>query len=904
MDIIEMVALRDMTSPARSLLGRPLWLAALLTASGLAQAEGSWQFGLSEGETHTQPLFEYDNNYNAAATGLQPENRPLYVDLLNDNEVINISLCGTADGDDIRIEIWDEAGTTQLNTTFTATTGNVSCSDSFAGTLATPYQFTPGAAGTYQLRLFNDTGNGANGVFRRFDVTVTANAAATVTPAANQGRLWATRWAFRCLAGNVCFTDPYSTSTDLYAVVSGGFANSYYVWQLNLDSFAGYAYEITANSIGLDSPNPDGTVVAALSACIDSDAPAGGCPNVSGNRNSVAAVYPIYTSDPALPYPRPTEPPRITNFRFLDDAGVDDSISPNDTITIQDTGNFLFTTNLVTEGTYSVIIDVSSDGVYGAGDVVLTGIASPGNNSVNWNGMDNSGATIPNGSYNAQVQLKTGEFHFTAADAETSGGNAAAGLTINAVLDDGSVDTSNLVYWDDATVLGLTGANAYNADGAVRFHNWGNFTSGGDGNRAYIDTYVVGAFAEPVLTRLEVEPIPSSDAPKTPLTGTIFEDLDGDGVRDPGEPGLANVVVAITEQGSGETFYVTTDANGVYTAFTNDTAVTTDVDETTLPAGYTRSAGTDLDLVNVTPGVTNDLGSDGFRATLGPVSGQVRLDTDGNGDLTDPDTGLAGVTVELYTDPNGDGDPSDGVLVTAVTSATDGSYSFIDVPLGDYVVVENDPAGHTSSGESDGSSDNRVAITRVASTPVTDVIFLDTQTGSAILIDARAICVQDAPWVEWDITPVNFTPGNLATIEWIDSDGNVVRTDTDQPLSGGRLLWPEAAVDGSGNGVSWPGWAFSGGEWVEIPTTVRPQVTLRISVNPTSQVVLSYPPATELCASGPLAALSPTAGSLPSRNGPMAVPLLAPPALLLLIALMALAGAGANRFLFGGGRPR
>lgn len=882
-----------MTFPKPKGSALKLWLALPLCLPGLAVAEGSWQFGLSEGATHAQPLFEYDNNYNASATGLQPESRPLYVDLVAGSEVINISLCGTADDDDIRIEIWDEAGSTQLNTTFTSTSGNVSCNDSFAGTLATPYQFSPGAAGTYQVRVFNDAGNGENGVFERFDVTVTGSASDAVQPSADQGRLWATRWAFRCNAGNVCFSDDYSTSADLYAVVDGGFANGYYVWQLDLDSFAGYAYEITANSIGLNSPNPDGTIVAALSACIDSDTPSGGCGNVSGNRNSVSAIYPIYTSDPALPYPRPTETPRISNFRFLDDAGVDDSISPNDTLTIQDTGNFLFTTNLVTEGTYTIVIDISDDGVYGAGDVVLTGIANAGDNSVNWNGRDNTGAAIPNGSYNAQIVLKTGEFHFTAADAETSGGATSAGLTINAVLDDGSVDTSNLVYWDDATVLGLGGTNAFNADGSVRFHNWGNFTASGDGNRAYIDTYVIGAFAAPVLTQLEVEPIPSTDGAKTRLTGTVFDDLDGDGVQGPGEPGLANVVVAITEQGSGNTFFVTTNDNGDYLAFTRDTTVSADVDESTLPPGYTRTAGTDGDLVAVAFGPDNDLGSDGFRATLGSVSGEVRDDTNGNGDPADADSGLDSITVELFTDPNGDGDPADGVLAGSTLSAVDGSFSFADVPLGDYVVVQTDGPGYTSSGESDGSADNRIAVSRLLNTPVEGLLFLDTLLASAIVIDASAVCIQDAPWVEWDITPVNFTPTNLATVEWIDANGDVVRTDTNQPLTGGRLLWPDAAVDGTDTGVAWPGWEFTGGVWVEVPSTVRPEVTVRISVNPTAQVTLTYPPATPDCAVSPFSfsPAPPITSGAGSARSPLSVPVLPVPGLLLLLALLTLAAA-------------
>ena len=56
--------------------------------------EGSWQFGLSEGDTHAQLLFEYDNNYSATATGLQPEDRPLYVDLLSDTEASRDRLYG------------------------------------------------------------------------------------------------------------------------------------------------------------------------------------------------------------------------------------------------------------------------------------------------------------------------------------------------------------------------------------------------------------------------------------------------------------------------------------------------------------------------------------------------------------------------------------------------------------------------------------------------------------------------------------------------------------------------------------------------------------------------------------------------------------------------------------------
>ena len=60
------------------------------------------------------------------------------------------------------------------------------------------------------------------------------------------------------------------------------------------------------------------------------------------------------------------------------------------------------------------------------------------------------------------------------------------------------------------------------------------------------------------------------------------------------------------------------------------------------------------------------------------------------------DLSVGGVRIELYTDPNGDGDPSDGVLVGAVATATNGSYLFGGLVDGDYVVVETDANGAAS----------------------------------------------------------------------------------------------------------------------------------------------------------------------------------------------------------------
>ncbi|ACQ78718.1 LPXTG-motif cell wall anchor domain protein [Beutenbergia cavernae DSM 12333] len=112
------------------------------------------------------------------------------------------------------------------------------------------------------------------------------------------------------------------------------------------------------------------------------------------------------------------------------------------------------------------------------------------------------------------------------------------------------------------------------------------------------------------------------------------------------------------------------------------------------------------------------------------------------------------------------------------------------------------------------------------------------------------ICDGDAPYLVYDVDVEN-TEGSTATITFVNpSGGNVVYTDL--PLSG-TILWPGAAVDGSGAPTDWPGWAFVGGEWVEDSSDawLRNPITVTIEVNPTASATVSYPPATPSCSANP-----------------------------------------------------
>lgn len=111
-------------------------------------------------------------------------------------------------------------------------------------------------------------------------------------------------------------------------------------------------------------------------------------------------------------------------------------------------------------------------------------------------------------------------------------------------------------------------------------------------------------------------------------------------------------------------------------------------------------------------------------------------------------------------------------------------------------------------------------------------------------------CVLDAPYVDYNVAPVGVSAAGGVTVTWEKMDGTVVSTLAAQPLTG-TLLWPGAAVNGMGQGVAWPGWQFVAGTWVPIADGLRPQMRLRFQINPTNDVVVSYPPATPMCNTNP-----------------------------------------------------
>ena len=511
-------------------ISRILSLGLLAGISLQVHAEGSFQAGLN------QPLIEYPDS----------DGHELYVDVLAAGEVINIAVCGESNADDLNVVVIDPDGTEVMNTTLTS--GNVDCADAFDAPLANPLRLVTTRSGNYQVRLSNLDAT----LFNRFDVSITPTDSVDPDPGAAGGRLWAYQWGF--FTGS--FSEQLATDADYFPLVPGGRTGTNYVWKLDLNKFSGNKYVLTANDLGVDAPNSGYSV------------PTSG--------NSVTPKFPIYLAYPAVAQPRPQDPPQISAFRFVDDAGQDYAISPGATPGVQDSGFFVFTADV--DGTYSIVIDSNLDGVFGSGDKLLLGNAQAGvEQQVAWDGTDADGNTLPVGNYPARLQVRLGEYHFIADDAETSGGNVD-GLTIFLANSDGSVSDTR-VYWDDATFLGGTttlpdGALSSTPEG---HHSWGDFSSGGIGNQTYIDTYVYGltssysaltAIAADDNLQTGVDAVLTAPAFATPGSTIAIQVEDADKNILPGTPDSVTVVVVNTQSGEQEqvTLLETGNDTGVFSA--------------------------------------------------------------------------------------------------------------------------------------------------------------------------------------------------------------------------------------------------------------------------------------------------------------------------------------------------
>ena len=195
------------------------------------------------------------------------------------------------------------------------------------------------------------------------------------------------------------------------------------------------------------------------------------------------------------------------------------------------------------------------------------------------------------------------------------------------------------------------------------------------------------------------------------VTGLVWNDQDENGVFDVGEPRIPGVTVVLLDTNGDLVAATTTDGSGIYTFYDvvagNYTVHVTDDDG--VLKGYTLTSG--LDAIATTVAATTVSGINfGYarKETTGSIGSTVWLDANADGAFQPNESGLAGVSLNLYRPGFGpDGIPGNGDDANVVaTTATDvnGNYQFAGLPAGTYVVdvITGVPAGlQTTVGTTD-----------------------------------------------------------------------------------------------------------------------------------------------------------------------------------------------------------
>lgn len=620
------------------------WLGLLAGSSALitltpspALAEGSAQLG----------------QISANGTNGLMTNAVLFVDVLAGEDTLNLAARGQGDVG-VTVTLVNADGSLGSSAQYTLTNGaGLLTGATVPATLPNggnvPLRVTV-APGRYQV-VFGEA-------VEPFDISVTTGSV-SYTPAdvpANGGRLSSRDWRFFGDLPEVGNETPMNADFYVRAAVGDEFE---YIWKLQFDGLLGGQMCLTANDLGL--PGDYARSSQPYSAIT-------GIPGFDANdRFSLCddlSLYDIYINPPNDRKPEPPSP-NLQSF----------SIGACGAVLEGDGGVFSFDSDL--EGTYQLVIDVDRDSVFDGkqGDIVLNGSAEPGLNEVQWDGRDNQGQVLAEGTgYAVRVFLRLGEFHFTGSDIEA----LDPGITVERVAVN-LTETATKLYWDDEA---LEGDGSFNnallapsptwstPNGVLTAHAWrGAQVTGtnydGPGENSFIDTWVFGTEQTADLAFDILSPSDDTDGDglingRECAIGSLVEDVDtdGDGVLDGQEEGSAVLADPATDSdndGIPDALDVDDDGDGIPTSLENpdpnsddDAADAQDTDNDGIPDYLDEDDDGDTIL-------TSEEGVD---------TGDLDASQDSDGDnipdyLDDDDDGDDVPTIDELPDENNDGVPDD-----------------------------------------------------------------------------------------------------------------------------------------------------------------------------------------------------------------------------------------------------
>ncbi|HMP92213.1 MAG TPA: hypothetical protein PKD90_05030, partial [Phnomibacter sp.] len=151
-----------------------------------------------------------------------------------------------------------------------------------------------------------------------------------------------------------------------------------------------------------------------------------------------------------------------------------------------------------------------------------------------------------------------------------------------------------------------------------------------------------------------------------------------------------------------------------------------------------------------------------------------------------------------------------------------------------------------------------------------------------INITATPVCIKDVPYMNYTVTSNFNLTGRTADITWITGTPQALPPTSpvspivnqvvlnSQPLTvggggfsaTGQVIWAGAAKNANDEGIDWPAWVFSGGQWLNQEdgfSGYRTNPTFRVTINPSAEVsAVGYPPSSPLCLTEPPIAVTGT----------------------------------------------
>lgn len=293
----------------------------------------------------------------------------------------------------------------------------------------TPCTFTPPSSGIYKVQFFSPQPSGASNptpvlVTDQFptDGTQQAGIAAWDITVARNGVAQTGRVFTNYVAMNLG-SNSRSLNSKLYIQTKDG-----YLYETDMNGLDPFGFVFFANNRGYIDKTNNSTLYRSAGGATDNNLLFPG--NVRVQDPSVPdtltdITHYVFISRPStetlvslgLPL-QATAPPLPQNFLFTGGTGG----SGNQTF-VGVGGNFSF--NVASSGSYQIIIDTNTDGIYDPStDRVLQNVMPTGFNVVLWDGKDANGVNLlprpGNQPYNAQITTRGGEYHFPLLDAENN----------------------------------------------------------------------------------------------------------------------------------------------------------------------------------------------------------------------------------------------------------------------------------------------------------------------------------------------------------------------------------------------------------------------------------------------------------------------------------------------------